>query len=194
MANVKAAIDFVLREEDARMTGAVTRLSGDSGGATRYGLASRAHPELVASGYFNEQESSNEAALIIAEQVYETSYATPLQIAEIDDQAVATAVLSFGVNSGLRGDVELIQRACTRTGRAVSADGDMGPGTLAAINSINPALLLGAFSSLVDAYYVETVERHPEDAGFLRGWTNRVAEWASSAAEAHTHGLVLRAA
>jgi lysozyme family protein len=191
MADVKAAIGFVLHEEDSRMTGAVTTLKGDSGGATRYGLASHAHPELIASGFFDEAKTSASAALVIAEQVYAKSYAAPLHIAEIADQAVATAVLSFGVNSGLRGDAELIQRACTNTGRAVSADGHIGPGTLATINSIKPGVLLSAFSSLVDTFYVETVAAHPEDAGFLKGWTNRVAEWATSAAAAHACGLVM---
>jgi hypothetical protein len=64
---------------------------------------------------------------------------------------------------------------------------------LAAIASIKTGVLLSAFSSLVDTFYAATVAAHPEDAGFLRGWTSRVAEWATSAAAAHASGLVMAA-
>jgi hypothetical protein len=46
---------------------------------------------------------------------------------------------------------------------------------------------------LVDAFYAATVAAHPEDEVFLKGWTSRVAGWATSAAAAHASGLVMAA-
>jgi hypothetical protein len=100
MSNLKSAIEFVLRQEDARLEGNVTMLPGDSGGPTRFGLASTSHPELVAKGCYDPSKVSRDAALAIAEQVHERTYATRLRIGEIDDQAVATAILSLGVMPG----------------------------------------------------------------------------------------------
>jgi hypothetical protein len=62
---------------------------------------------------------------------------------------------------------------------------------LAAIVSIKSGVLLGAFSFLVDAFYAATAAAHPEDAGDLKCWMTRVAEWATSAAAAHASGLVM---
>ena len=50
MADVDKAVQFVLGLEDARLKGDVTTLPGDRGGATRFGLASASHPDLVADG------------------------------------------------------------------------------------------------------------------------------------------------
>jgi lysozyme family protein len=182
MANVKAAIDFVLTQEDATMTGEVTTLTGDTGGATRFGLASSSHPELVASGFFDVIKTPRDAALVVAEAVYNSAYAVPLEIARINDQAVATAVLSFGINAGLLGDGKLLQQACGAAGNPVTVDGHVGPGTLSAANSINPSQLLNAFSEAAIGFYGGLAAEHPQDAAFVKGWDNRVAAWSTSAA------------
>ena len=179
MADVKAAIDFVLRQEDSTLTGNVTTLKGDTGGATRFGLASRSHPELVASGFFDTVKTPRDAALVIAEAVYNSAYAAPLDIAGINDQAAAAAVLSFGVNGGLLGDGKLFQQACVASGKPVTVDGHVGPGTLAAANSLNAGVLLRAFSAQALGFYARLAVEDPQDARFLTGWDNRVAAWSA---------------
>jgi lysozyme family protein len=182
VADVKAAIDFVLRQEDSTLTGKVTTLKGDTGGATRFGLASSSHPELVASGFFDEIKVSRDAALVIAEAAYNSGYASPLEIAGINDQALAAAVLSFGINSGLLGDGKLFQQACVTAGKPVTVDGHVGPGTLSAANSIDGGELLKAFSAAAIGFYGRLAVEHPQDEAFLKGWDNRVAAWKTSTA------------
>jgi type VI secretion system secreted protein VgrG len=182
MASVKIATDFTLRQEDSLMTGKVTTIPGDSGGATRFGLASRWHPELVASGFFDVVKTPRDAALAIAEEVYTKIYAAPMCIAGINDQAIATAALSLGVNAGDPESAELLQGACVSFGKPIAVDGHMGPASIAAVNSINADALLALFCVKVKNFYTDLVVTHPQDAGDLKGWMNRVDAWQASAA------------
>jgi lysozyme family protein len=182
MSNVQKAIEFVLRQEDESLAGHVTTLKGDRGGATRFGLASESHPELVASGYFDESKVGRDAALAIAEQVYERIYADPMRIADIEDQALAMAVLSFGVNAWVVKPIKFLQQAATKFGKPLTVDGHIGDVTLQAVNDLNPTLLLSQFCSEVRQYYVDLVAATPSDQRFLKGWLNRVDAWHTNAA------------
>ena len=182
MSNLKLCVDFVLRQEDSLMTGKVTTIKGDSGGATRFGIASRYHPELVASGFFDVVKTPRDAALAVAEEVYAKVYAAPMCIAGINDQAIATAALSLGVNAGDPESAKLLQGACVSFGKPITVDGHIGPASLAAINSVNADALLALFCTKVRTFYTDLVVTHPEDARDLKGWLNRVAAWQASAA------------
>jgi type VI secretion system secreted protein VgrG len=182
MSNLKIAVDFVLKQEDSRLLGNVTTIRGDRGGPTRFGLASASHPELVSEGYYDPARVSRDAALATAEQVYGQTYATPLHIAEIDDQAVATAILSLGVNAWVKRPAQFIQEACVQLGQNISVDGEIGPGTLAAINSCDPEALLAAFCDRVRSFYRELARTNANDAVDLSGWLNRVNAWQTNAA------------
>jgi lysozyme family protein len=181
MADVKSAIEFVLRQEDSRLTGKVTTLAGDSGGATRYGIASRFHPELIATGFFDESKTDSGRALLIALGVYDHTYAAPLHIAQIQHQGVATALLSFGINAGTNTAAETIQRACSALGQTIGCDGDLGTKSLTAINTLPGPALLNQFITSAEAHYRELVETNPTDAVFLHGWLNRAEAWRSLA-------------
>ena len=182
MASLSVAIDFVLKQEDALMSGDVTTLRGDSGGATRFGIASAYHPELMASGYFDSDRVSRESALAIAVQLYNTAYAEPLRITSIQDQAVATAVLSFGVNAGVPEAGKQLQEACVASGKPVTVDHIVGYGTLAAVNALDPNYLLAQFCDKVRTFYTDLATSNPNDAGDLDGWLNRVSAWQANAA------------
>jgi type VI secretion system secreted protein VgrG len=182
VANVKIAIDFTLRQEDGKMTGKVTTLRGDSGGPTRFGIALHSHPELVEQGFFDEARVNCTDALKIAEAVYRAGYAEPMHIDKIDDQAVATAVFSFGINCGITRPVRTLQQAVNRIGFPVEPDGRMGTITERLVNRINPDLLLATFCSLARRYYSNLAAAVPADAPNLHGWLNRVAAWQSNAA------------
>jgi lysozyme family protein len=67
-------------------------------------------------------------------------------------------------------------------GKPVTVDGHVGAGTLAAANVINAGLLLRAFSAQAIGFYARLAAADPQDAGFLKGWDNRVAAWSTSAA------------
>jgi lysozyme family protein len=176
MADVKQAIDFVLRQEDATMSGKVVDLR-DGAGWTRFGITSKFHPELIPAGFFDETKVNRDEALAIAERVYGTSYATPLHIAEIKDQRVATAVLSFGINSGSKNAAILLQRAIIEAHRRVTVDGMIGPATIAAANACDAGNLLTAYTVLAKLFYHDLAADKPSNEKFLHGWNNRADAW-----------------
>lgn len=166
MANVKAAIDFVLRQEDRGLTGKITQIPNDRGGLTRYGLTKKWHPELVASGFFSTM--LRDPALVLAEQTYAREYALPLWIDRIAPQGVATALLSFAVNDGCPQALKLLQASA-----GVTVDGCMGPATLAAVNAADPKALLDALVAQQCAFYSRIVAGDPTQDKFLNGWLRR---------------------
>jgi lysozyme family protein len=180
MANVKDAVYFVLRQEDSTLSGKVTTLRGDSGGATRFGLASASHPELVQSGYFSAKVGIA-MALLVAEQVYATGYAAPLHLADIKDQALANMLLSMGINSGPGEAAKLVQKACKTLGKNVKVDDEMGTETVTAISSLVAKSLLDEFAGECRTFYFELVAKEPSQGVFLEGWLNRVAAAAKAA-------------
>jgi lysozyme family protein len=121
-------------------------------------------------------------ALAIAESVYNVSYAQPMGVASITDQALATAVLSFGINSGIVKPVKFLQLACTQLGQSLVTDGRMGPATLAIVNQENPDTLLASFANLARRFYVALATSTPRDAPDLKGWLNRANAWLANAA------------
>jgi lysozyme family protein len=180
MSDVKQAIDFVLRQEDSILAGKVVDLR-DGAGWTRFGITSKFHPELIASGFFDESKVNRDEALAIAERVYSASYAAPLYIGEIKDQRVATAVLSFGINSGSKNAAILLQRAIIEAHRRVTVDGIIGPATIAACNACDPDNLLTAYTVLAKLFYHDLAADKPSNEKFLRGWNNRADAWAKAA-------------
>jgi len=177
MADLDTAVQFVLHQEDARLSGAITTLPGDRGGATRYGLAARWHPELVEEGYYEMKDGEptvpNEYALAIAVQVYSVQYASKLNIPGIADQDLANRALSFAVNEGPHEAVTLLQRAANACGCRIAVDGDFGPETLKAVDGLQPERLLAAFRSVQAGFYRRLVAVRPQLLPYLNGFLNR---------------------
>ena len=80
MADIRKAVEFMLRQEDARLSGTVTNAASDNGGFTRFGLCAKWHPALVAAGFFTPQ-MPRDKALLMAEETYSTEYAPALRLA-----------------------------------------------------------------------------------------------------------------
>jgi lysozyme family protein len=172
MADPTKSIKFVLAQEDSTLAGTITTTPGDLGGTTRFGLTAKYHPQLVAANFYDKTMDAA-TALPLAEQAYADEYATPFLLAQIESQAIATALLSFAVNEegmGRRGEaVKLLQEAAGTT-----ADGVMGPGTIVAVNGWVPATLLASYCGLQQAHYNAIVAANPSQEKFIRGWTSRV--------------------
>ena len=175
MADVPKAVDSVLREEDATLSGVITDTKGDDGGKTRFGIASRFHPELLESTYYTTMDAAD--ALQIAVLTMEKDYATPMRIAAIEDQVLATKFLSFGVNASPETAVRAMQYAVNRVypGSAleVTVDGEMGPLTVAAINRCMAESLLNSFRLRMVGYYNSICRPKPSQLKFLCGWIDR---------------------
>lgn len=165
MANVKSAVDFVLRQEDSTLSGVITGSANDRGGRTRFGIAEKWHPDLTKTGFYDAMDTAD--ALVIAENVLALQYAFPLKLMAINSQTVATALLSMAVVEGTVNAVKVMQQAVR-----VFADGVMGPNTLAAINAC--ANVMQPFAALEDVYFRGIVAKDPTQAKWIKGWLNRV--------------------
>lgn len=177
MADVDQAVQFVLLQEDSRLSGAVTTLPGDAGGATRFGLASASHPELVAQGYYQLADGvpviPNAQALSIAEAAYVSQYAARVQLGSIVNQDVANRILSFAINEGPEEATKILQRALNSLGGALDVDGGFGPVTLAAVNAADPAALMAAERNFEARFYRDLVTANPAMAPDLQGLLSR---------------------
>lgn len=176
MSNVTACVDFVLRQEDSTLSGIVTDLATDLGGMTRFGLCAKWHPELVEAGFYAYQIVDGKQvakiaapdALVLAESTYATAYEPSLKLAEIASTGIATAILSFAVLEGQEEAVKLLQEAL-----GITADGLMGPATLAAENAASSATLLPRLVNLQRQHFAAIAAANPSQEANLHGWDNR---------------------
>jgi lysozyme family protein len=111
-----------------------------------------------------------------AMEVYRTTWWDKFGYWRINNQTLATKVFDMAVNMGARQAAILVQRACNNCGAHLIVDGDLGPQSMGAINSITPTNLLLAIKEQQLAFYNAIVRRDPSQAKFLRGWTMR-ADW-----------------
>jgi type VI secretion system secreted protein VgrG len=170
VANVKEAVDFVLRQEDSTLSGVVTNTPADRGGLTRFGITAKWHPDLLASGFF---QTNRDEALAIAEEVYGGEYIPHLNLAAINRTAVAAAILSFAVVEGAGRAVLILQRVLTSLGFPLVQDGSVGPKTITAINAADPVNLVYRLVGAQREYFREIVATDPTQEKWLKGWINR---------------------
>jgi len=173
MADAKAAVDAVMRQEDARLAGIITNRTSDRGGLTRFGLTAKNHPLLLNAGFYDPSTDAA-TAFKIAETTYQAEYTGPLFLVQIASQAIATALLSFAVNEGNSKAVSLLQRALLVNGQSVGLDGRMGPATVAAINACDAKQLLNHYCDLEAIFYAGLAAADPTQKANLKGWLNRV--------------------
>jgi lysozyme family protein len=166
MANVDAAIDYVLGWEDATLSGVITTAS--DGLRTRFGIDEHWHPELTNCLFYSSMGSV--AALQIARSIYDLRYCEPLCIAQMIHQEIANKVLSLGVNVGVVIAARMLQDAVTVVG-----DGRIGPLTLHALDLADPPKVLEDLRAEAQNYYDELVARDPSKHTFLAGWLRRAS-------------------
>lgn len=164
MANVNAAIDYMMGWEDSTLSGRVTHTK--DGKRTRFGVDEHSHPELTACGYYDTMTVG--AAFQVARKLYTEEYADPLHIKDIVNQEVADKLLSLGVNIGVRTAAKMLQQALT-----ISGDGHIGPLTLHALDLAIPQRLLADLRLYAENHYNKVIAAHPEDEIYRVGWMRR---------------------
>lgn len=163
MADVSAAIHYVLGWEDSTLSGVITV---DGGGRTRFGIAEKFHPELTASLFYSSM--GKDAALVIAFGVYAKSYADPLCIEDIGDQDVANKLLSLGVNIGVIEAGKMLQDVL-----GIACNGRIGAITLTTLDQSVPAEVLQRLRVVAEQYYDNLIEKNPKLAVYRAGWLRR---------------------
>lgn len=159
MSNFARALEVVLHHE-----GGYVNHPDDPGGETIYGISRRSHPDVWAKG---------RPTLEDAERIYHRDYWLPIK-ADAMPFPVALMVFDAAVNAGNRRAAMLLQRALR-----VTADGSIGPVTLAAANRADTRTLVNHIAA----------ERIFFNSGlnnwgsFGLGWSRRVVDLAITAVQ-----------
>jgi hypothetical protein len=184
MADIDQAIQFVISlEDDHRYPGCITQLRGDSGGRTRVGIAARFHAELAAKGFYEGDPIigslnplrwtpttvSYDAAAPLILSTYQDEYATPLRLSEFHCQDLANRLLGFAVNEGRKQAVVCLQRCLP----GLTADGAIGPATIAAANVADGKTLIVRMKAEQVNFYAHIAAVNPALAGYANGLKDR---------------------
>jgi lysozyme family protein len=164
----------------------------DVGGETYKGIARNFHPDSIvwkyidnikvslplmpaygSSSYYpwtknlNRYATANPALQMAVLGFYLENYWNLNRLDEVASQAVANQIYDWAVNTGSRGN-RWIQQAL-----GITADGVIGPITVAAINGADPVSLLLAAREYAKAHRLEVCARRPDQKQFLAGWLLR---------------------
>lgn len=131
---------------------------GDAGGETKFGVAQNANGNVVVRTLTLQQ----------ALNIYQTKYWTPALCDNIPSPLSAIHFDS-AVNLGVGGAAKILQTAL-----GVTADGNIGPKTLAALAASDIPTVCTQYLNARQARYNAIVAANPSQAKFLAGWTNRV--------------------
>jgi lysozyme family protein len=152
VAAFQAVVSFVI---DVSEGGG--KLITDQGGATRFGISQRAHPDV------DVPTLTREGAVAL----YRARYWQKIQGDSLP-RAVALAVFDAAVNMSPAPAIKLLQRV-------LRVDGVMGPVTVAAVGRANPVALIAAFLGERCRFYRHLAEDYPgQHRSSLDGWNNRI--------------------
>lgn len=128
----------------------------DPGGATKYGIDQRSHPNVDIRNLTEAQ----------AKAIYQTEWEEDL--IPYLKHPFSIVAFNFCVNAGKVRAVKLAQQAL-----GLTVDGVLGPITKAAILAADPVVLSKAVIAKANQFYEVLGERMPK---FLKGWLNRDAD------------------
>jgi lysozyme family protein len=128
----------------------------DPGGETKYGISKRSYPG----------EDIKNMTLERAKLIYRRDFWGPAGCDAVPS-GIKFDLFDTAVNSGVRTAVRLLQRAVGET-----PDGILGPRTLAAVQSMEPARLIARFNG----HRLDFMNDLPTWPAFGRGWAQRIAD------------------
>ena len=152
------AVEVVLEHE-----GGYVNDPDDPGGETKYGISSRAYPNV----------SIANLSIDDAKQIYYEDYWKPQNYDKIVDLDIATKVFDLAVNMGPSQANSLLQKALHAAGERVQIDGIIGPQTIGATDKANNDMLIGALRAEAANYYRNLIKENKKLEKFIDGWLNR---------------------
>lgn len=137
----------------------------DRGGATNFGITKKTLKE-----FRGENVSVDDVKNLSKEEAREIYTEEFLRKPGIDKLPadIQEFVFDFAVNSGPSNAIKQLQRVA-----GVTADGIIGPQTIAAAENVS----LGQLVQARLGFIADLVKRKPEQSKFLRGWVNRITEF-----------------
>ena len=161
MANIEFTRQFILASE-----GGFSNNVLDSGGATNKGITLGTFRY-----YYGSKKTVNDLKNITDKQwldIFRRGYWNKWKADEIVSDKVALVLVDWIFNSG---------SACIRPAQQVigtTADGIVGPQTIAKINSQDSESLYRKLMERRNRYYVSIVKNKSSQLAFLEGWENRL--------------------
>jgi lysozyme family protein len=149
----------------------------DPGGATNKGVTMGVFKECAQEYLGIEPTLDNLKALTDAQagKIYKPLYWDKVRGDEIALQELANIVFDFQVNAGGQAS-KLLQRCLNELGAApaLEVDGEVGPGTMAALKKADAKAVYRKYKQGRIEYYQNLVARRPPLGKFLNGWLKRV--------------------
>ena len=138
----------------------------DKGGATNKGVTIATFRQF----YGQDKTVRDLKALTDAQwdHIFKTGYWDKWRANEIKDQSVANALVDWVYHSGIHG-IREPQKIL-----GVTADGIVGPITLAAVNKMHPKELFWKVQAARHAFVEGIVQRDATQQRFITGWKNRI--------------------
>lgn len=166
MAKIEQIIPFVLKWE-----GGYVHHKKDKGGATNKGVTYKTW-EAYCKKKGKEASLTTLRKMTNAEwmEIFKTGYWDAWKADSIMSQRVANICVDWSWMSG----VKVIKKVQKMLG--LTADGVVGPKTLASINGHSEDALFGQIKELRKKYYENIVRKDPAQQIFLKGWLNRLED------------------
>ena len=164
MADFQKICEWTLRQEDSTLSGKVINLM-DGQGLTRFGVGQHSSPGIPADFY----TCFVAHALAEAKLFYRANFWDRFMGDHINDDGVASCLLSFSINDGECREVTMLQRVLGFTVQ----DGIMGIQTLMATNKMEPVALAAQLRIAQANFYRMLAAKQPTDQRFLAGWLTR---------------------
>ncbi|MEG3640458.1 glycoside hydrolase family 108 protein [Magnetococcus sp. PR-3] len=147
------AVNLILAHE-----GGYVNDPDDPGGETKFGISKRAYPNVDIAALTRED----------AVALYHRDYWQPIHGDDLPP-LLAMAVFDAAVNQGVSRAAKLLQKSLR-----VTADGKIGPQTLAATKNHPPLDLLADYMSRRAKHYHKLACKNPSQAKYIRGWLKRL--------------------
>ena len=133
----------------------------DLGGETNFGITKRFYPDVDIKNLTKEG----------AKEIYKRDYWDKNKCGDLPSQ-LRHIYFDMCVNMGKRTAVKVLQRAAVNKGKDIEVDGGLGPATLAAVKNVE----LERVRAYRVKYYVDLVNKKPEQEKFYFGWFRRALE------------------
>jgi len=156
MANFDTAIVKTLAREGGSR---YTEIAGDNGGATKYGISKNSYPNVDIKNLTESQ----------ARDIYRRDYWNRVRGDEITSQAIAENLFDTAVNMGVR----TASRLCQSAIGIGSADGVIGPKSLAMLNKYDEKSFIALYTLAKVGRYAYICNADRSQSKFLLGWINR---------------------
>jgi len=110
-----------------------------------------------------------------ARKIYRTHFWDKYDYDKIVDFTVAARLFDMTVNMGAIQAGKIIQRAANNCGQNLVVDGKVGKNTFAAINCVDPDMLMAEIRNEHRDFYLRLIEQKPQFEKYRKGWLRRAA-------------------